>query len=166
MGARPTKDGKDGVQVHITNTSNLPIEAIEMEYPLLVDEYSLVEDSAGAGKYRGGMGLRRVITPRHDNCIFNGAGERFRHQPWGLFGGSAGGAGRFLLRSPEKLTRLDNKPDAVKVSRDSAVVIETPGAGGYGPPSERTAEKLRADRETGKFSDDYLTRHYGTDDRS
>ena len=58
MGARPTKDGKDGVQVHITNTSNLPIEAIEMEYPLLVDEYSLVEDSAGAGKHRGGMGLR------------------------------------------------------------------------------------------------------------
>jgi len=112
------------------------------------------------------MGLRRVITPRHDNCIFNGAGERFRHQPWGLFGGSAGGTGRFLLRSPEKITRLDNKPDAVKVSPDSSVVIETPGAGGYGPPSERTADELRADRETGKFSDDYMARHYGTEDHS
>ena len=39
MGARAMKDAKDGVQVHITNTSNLPIEAIEMEYPLLVEEY-------------------------------------------------------------------------------------------------------------------------------
>ena len=70
------------------------------------------------------------------------------------------------MRSPESITRLDNKPDAVKVSPDSAVVIETPGAGGYGPPSERTADELRADCETGKFSDDYLARHYGTVDRS
>ncbi|HIO33528.1 MAG TPA: hypothetical protein EYN24_03230 [Gammaproteobacteria bacterium] len=70
------------------------------------------------------------------------------------------------MRSPDKTTRLDNKPNAVKVPRDSAIVIETPGAGGYGPPSERTADSLRADRETGKFSDDYLARHYGTEDRS
>ena len=69
MGARAMKDGKDGVQVHITNTSNLPIEAIEMEYPLLVEEYSLVADSAGAGQYRGGMGLRRMIRPRAHQCI-------------------------------------------------------------------------------------------------
>ena len=81
MGGRPMKDGKDGVQVHITNTSNLPIEAIEMEYPLLVEEYSLVTDSAGAGRFRGGMGLRRVVRPRGHDCIFNGAGERFRHPP-------------------------------------------------------------------------------------
>ena len=71
MGGRPMKDGKDGVQVHITNTSNLPIEAIEMEYPLLVEEYSLVTDSAGAGRFRGGMGLRRVVRPRGHDCIFN-----------------------------------------------------------------------------------------------
>ena len=83
MGARPGKDGKDGVQVHITNTSNLPVEAIEQEYPLRVEEYSLVEDSGGAGQYRGGMGLRRVVTPVDHECSFNGVGERFRHQPWG-----------------------------------------------------------------------------------
>ncbi len=47
MGARPMKDGKDRVQIHITNTSNLPVEAIETEYPLLVEEYSLVPDSGG-----------------------------------------------------------------------------------------------------------------------
>ncbi len=95
MGARPMKDGKDGVQVHITNTSNLPVEAIETEYPLLVEEYSLVPDSGGAGRYRGGAGLRRVVRPVDHDCSFNGVGERFRHQPWGLFGGRAGESAAF-----------------------------------------------------------------------
>ena len=49
--------------MHITNTSNLPVESIEMEYPLLVESYGFVEDSGGAGKYRGGLGLRRVVRP-------------------------------------------------------------------------------------------------------
>ncbi len=97
MGARPTADGKDGVQVGITNTSNLPVEAIEMEYPLRVEEYSLVSDSGGAGKYRGGGGLRRVVSPVGHDCLFNGAGERFSNHPWGLEGGRPGGSGRFLL---------------------------------------------------------------------
>ena len=97
-GARSFKDGKDGVQVGITNTSNLPVEAIELEFPLLIEEYSLVENSGGAGRYRGGLGLRRVVRPLHEDCIFNGVGERFRHRPWGVFGGEPGSAGRFLLR--------------------------------------------------------------------
>ncbi|MBV0893324.1 hydantoinase B/oxoprolinase family protein, partial [Paracoccus sp. Z118] len=95
MGARATKDGKDGVQVNITNTSNLPVEAIEQEYPLRVESYELVEDSGGAGEYRGGMGIRRTLRPVGHACEFNGVGERFRHQPWGVFGGQPGAAGSF-----------------------------------------------------------------------
>ena len=72
-GARATKDGLDGVQVHVTNTSNLPVECLEMEYPLFVEEYALVPDSGGAGRYRGGLGIRahgprgrpRGDVPRH-----------------------------------------------------------------------------------------------------
>src|SRR5438552_8205817 len=60
-GARYDADGMDAVHVHMTNTSNLPAEALENEYPLLVDEYALVEDSGGAGKYRGGLGIARQI---------------------------------------------------------------------------------------------------------
>jgi len=161
MGGRPMKDGKDGVQVHITNTSNLPIEAIEMEYPLLVEEYSLVTDSAGAGRFRGGMGLRRVVRPRGHDCIFNGAGERFRHPPWGLFGGASGGMGRFMLRTIEGERRLEDKPDQVSIGPGDAVVIETPGAGGFKPAADRAPEAIAADRATGKFSEEYLNRHYG-----
>jgi N-methylhydantoinase B len=160
MGARSSKDGKDGVQVHITNTSNLPVESIEQEYPLRVEEYSLIEDSGGAGKYRGGMGLRRIVTPVDHDCVFNGAGERFSYQPWGLFGGEAGGSGQFLIRDTEGERRLVDKPDKVQVAVDTRIVIETPGAGGYGPPAERSAEAVARDLESGKFSPAYIERHF------
>lgn len=161
MGGRPSKDGKDGVQVHITNTSNLPVEAIEMEYPLRVLEYSLVEDSAGAGKFRGGMGLRRVVQPVDHGCTFNGVGERFRHRPWGLDGGQSGKGGSFWIRDAAGRTeRLDDKPGEVPVDVSQAIIVETPGAGGYGPPSERGTDGIMADRMSGKFSAKYLKEHY------
>ena len=162
IGGRAAKDGKDGVQAHITNTSNLPIEAIETEYPLLVESYGLVPDSGGAGRFRGGLGLRRVIRPRDHQCIFNGAGERFRHAPWGLFGGAEGGTGRFLLLDDDgAATELEHKPSGVRIAPTQRIVVETPGAGGYGNPAERDPEALAADKESGKFGESYLARHYG-----
>lgn len=161
LGGRPTHDGKDGVQAHITNTSNLPVEAIEMEYPLLVEEYNLVEDSGGAGEFRGGMGLRRVVRPVDHICSFNGVGERFRHQPWGVHGGLPGRTGRFLLREDYgDTTRLDDKPGGVKVKQGQAIIVETPGAGGYGSPRQRSSDRIEADRESGKFSEQYIEQHY------
>ncbi len=135
MGARATKDGKDGVQVHITNTSNLPIEAIEMEYPLRVLEYTLREGSGGAGRHRGGMGLRRVVTPVGHDAVFSGVGERFRHPPWGFDGGQAGAKGEFHMVDAEgNKRRLANKSLSLPLKEGHAVIIETPGAGGYGKP--------------------------------
>jgi N-methylhydantoinase B len=161
MGARATHDGKDGVQVGITNTSNLPVEAIEMEYPLRVEEYSLVVDSGGAGRQRGGMGLCRVIRPVGHACEFSGVGERFRHQPWGIFGGASGSSGRFFLRDDEgNVTDLPPKASGMVLTPEQVVVAETPGAGGYGDPLDRSEADLAADRASGKFSEDYLERHY------
>ena len=59
--ARGHADGMDVVQVNMTNTSNLPIEAMEMEFPLRVERYELVPDSGGAGRYRGGLGVLRDL---------------------------------------------------------------------------------------------------------
>jgi N-methylhydantoinase B len=166
MGARSTHDGKDGVQVGITNTSNLPVEAIEMEYPLRVEEYSLVADSGGAGRQRGGMGLRRVIRPVGHACEFSGVGERFRHQPWGIFGGESGSSGRFFLRDDDgKVTDLPPKASGMVLAPEQVVVAETPGAGGYGDPLGRSEADLATDRASGKFSDEYLRHHYAKADR-
>ena len=161
FGGRATKDGKDGVQVHITNTSNLPVEAIEMEYPLRVESYGLIEDSGGAGKFRGGLGLRRVVKPVGHDAVFSGTGERFRFAPWGLFGGEDGMPGRFQRREPDgSLTPLDNKPAEVTLTPEQAVVMETPGAGGYGDPSGRATDLIERDTSSGKFSAGYLGRAY------
>ncbi|MCA2012121.1 hydantoinase B/oxoprolinase family protein [Cereibacter sphaeroides] len=161
MGARATHDGKDAVQVNITNTSNLPVEAIELEYPLRVEEYSLVTDTAGAGRYRGGLGMRRVIRPVDHTCEFNGVGERFRHKPWGLFGGREGAAGRFLIRKDDgSVTSLAPKASEIRLSPDAAAVMETPGAGGYGRPEDRSAEDFARDKASGKFSDQWLHENY------
>jgi N-methylhydantoinase B len=162
FGGRFTKDGKDGVQVHITNTSNLPVEAIEAEYPLMVESYGLIEDSGGAGKYRGGMGIRRVVRPIGHEAVFSGMGERFAHQPWGIFGGQPGGTGRFSIQGPSHNDEtLPDKPNHVPFGPDDAVVIETPGAGGYGAPAERDAEAVAGDYRDGKFSAEYLKKYYG-----
>jgi len=161
FGGRARKDGKDAVQVHITNTSNLPIEAIELEYPLMVEEYALVEDSGGPGKFRGGLGLRRSIRPVAHVCSFNGAGERFTNRPWGIFGGGAGAPGRFYLRRPDGSEEaLPNKPLGIAVSPSDQVVVESPGAGGYGEPAERARDAIDTDRRSGKFSTSFLATAY------
>lgn len=161
FGARAGKDGTDGVQVHITNTSNLPVELIEMEYPLLVESYSLVEDSGGPGRHRGGMGLRRAIRPIDHACNFSGAIERAVHRPWGLFGGGEGAPGRFLhVKQNDETKHLPTKPSAVSVQAGERIVVESPGAGGYGRPDQRARGAIELDRISGKFSDAYLARYY------
>jgi N-methylhydantoinase B len=160
FGGRATKDGTDGVQVHITNTSNLPVEAIETEYPLLVENYSLIDDSGGPGKFRGGMGLRRTIIPVDHECSFNGALERGINRPWGIFGGGSGAVGRFVLVGEQGEQHLATKPLSVTVGAGERLIIESPGAGGYGNASERSWDLIETDRLTGKFSEEYVRMHY------
>jgi N-methylhydantoinase B len=166
LGARCTKDGKDAVQVGITNTANSPIEAIERDFPLLVEEYVIAADSGGAGRYRGGCGLRRVIRPLA-HCTFGGVGERFDHHPWGLHGGEEGETGFFAIEDADgTLQRLPNKISKASVTPRQRIVMQTAGAGGMGPPAERAREALEEDLQSGKFSEQYLKSHYGFDERA
>ena len=161
MGGRYSKDGKDGVQVHLTNTSNLPVEAIEMEYPLRVEEYSFVENSGGAGKYRGGLGIRRIIRPIAHKCEFSGVGERFKHSPWGVFGGKPGKPGKFFIKHKNgKITKLSSKSASIYTTEKDAIIMETPGAGGYGDPKKRSKENLLKDKISGKFSNSFIKKYY------
>ena len=71
MGARCDTDGMEAIHVHLTNTSNLPVEALENEYALLVDEYALVPDLGGAGRHRAGLGIARQIRATRDGVVFS-----------------------------------------------------------------------------------------------
>src|SRR6185295_17693083 len=104
----------------------------------------------------------RVIRPIGHTATFNGQGERFANAPWGIFGGDAGARGSFTLVDANGDARtLPIKPSGVSLSESSVVVIETPGAGGYGPPAERAPVALEEDARSGKFSRQFLSSSYG-----
>ena len=145
-GARATKDGLDGVQVHMTNTSNLPVEALEGEYPLTLLRYELVDGSGGAGTRRGGMGLRRVYRAEAE-CRLRVDGSRLRSRPWGLAGGLPGGHGAFSFS--EGVEPFHNGNGVLQPGQ--IVEIVTPGAGGYGPPAGRAADAVRRDVAEGRI---------------
>jgi N-methylhydantoinase B len=142
-GARPNRDGLDGVHVHTTNTSNLPVEALETEYPLTLLRYELVDGSGGAGQFRGGMGLRRVYRADAD-CRVRLDVSRLRSQSWGLFGGLPGGGGRVVCGPGVKLDR-----DNATLSAGQWFEIIMPGAGGYGPPEKRDRAAVARDLAEG-----------------
>ena len=161
LGGRTTKDGKDAVQFGVTNTANSPIEAIERDFPLLVEEYAIAEDTGGAGRFRGGCGIRRVVRPLAE-CTFGGIGERFDHHPWGVSGGTQAATGFFAIRDADGTERrLPNKVPKITVRADQRIVMQTPGGGGLGSPSDRGPEALDDDRRSGKFTESYIRSHYG-----
>ncbi|HVV11454.1 hydantoinase B/oxoprolinase family protein [Amycolatopsis sp.] len=148
-GARASKDGLDGVQVHMTNTSNLPVESLESEYPVQIEAYELVPDSGGAGTYRGGMAIRRVVVAEVDGIHFQFDTTRVTSQPWGLFGGEPGTSARLELS--EGAAPLE--AGRTVLNEGDRVAIVTGGAGGYGPPSARDPELLERDRREGKTTE-------------
>jgi N-methylhydantoinase B len=155
-GARAGKDGLDGVHVHLTNTSNLPVESLELEYPLTLLRYELVDGSGGAGKYRGGMGLRRVYRVEAD-CRVRLIGSRLATAPWGLAGGHAGGCSSFRLSSgAAKLSR-----GAGDLKKGDVVEIVTPGAGGYGKPELRDKLAIAQDVIEGRVTTEQARSIYG-----
>jgi N-methylhydantoinase B len=89
MGARPRKDGIDVVETDVTNCMNIPVEALELNFPLRVRRAGLWADSAGAGTYRGGLGLEKVFEATTTDVTVSHRGERFATAPWGLHGGRA-----------------------------------------------------------------------------
>jgi N-methylhydantoinase B len=143
-GAFPDRDGLHAVQVHVTNTSNLPVEALELEYPLLVEEYALVDGSGGAGAYCGGMGIRRTIRVVDHESTFLGTMDRCVIPPWGLAGGQPGRGGRTVLNPGTSAERaLPPKVWGLVLRPGDVVSMETPGGGGHGRralPAEHRAD--------------------------
>lgn len=160
FGARAAKDGLDGVHVHLTNTSNLPVESLEAEYPLVLERYELVQDSGGAGEFRGGMGLYRQVRIEGHECRTYIHGSRFVRGPWGLFGGQEGGRADFRFSNG-----VEFPAKARAVIRDGQrVYITTPGSGGYGDPQRRDRERVRQDLIEERISAPVARDVYGLDD--
>ena len=131
-GALPFRHGMDGVHTHMTNTRNTPVEALELAYPLRVEEYRLRPGSGGGGQHRGGDGVRRSLRILSPAATVSVISDRRRHGPKGLSGGADGQPGRNLLVRRGRERPLPGKT-TVEVRRGDLLVVETPGGGGWGP---------------------------------
>jgi N-methylhydantoinase B len=110
----------------MSNTLNTPVEALELEFPLIVTRYALRRGSGGAGRHRGGDGVVRELEARAD-MTFSLLTERRRHPPPGAEGGEPGARGRNLLDGEELPAKASGS-----LRPGQRLRIETPGGGGFG----------------------------------
>jgi len=161
-GATADADGMDGIHVHMTNSSNLPVEALENEYPLMVDEYGYVPDSGGPGRRRGGMALARQISALTPGIVFTARSDsHLVGQPSGALGAGPGRRARLELRHPDgSIEPLPSKAASIVLRKGQAVRMETPGGGGVGAPAERAPRDVERDLADGVISEQAAREHY------
>lgn len=159
-GARDGGNGMDGVHVHMSNTMNTPAEVLQTAYPLSVVRYEYRTDSSGAGRFRGGLGLRRDIRVHGHKANFSLLAERRRNAPYGIAGGRDGDTGDDKLVQDGKKRDID--PKSIHALGDGDIIsIRTPGGGGYGDPSGRDPAAVRLDVRLGKLSREAAIERYG-----
>jgi N-methylhydantoinase B len=163
-GALWDADGMDGAHVHVTNTLNMPTEALENEFPLLVEEYGLATDSAGAGRHRGGLGIVREVRALRDDTIVSARSDSHKQGAMGAEGGGEGGRGR-MLRNPGTPNEeaLSSKVVHMVLAAGETFRIETPGGAGLGSADERPLDALAADLRDGIISVAAAERTYGVE---
>jgi len=160
-GGRPDKDGIDHLAGLCSNFSNTPVEVIEMESPLLVEEYSLVPDTGGPGKFRGGLGVtRRWQLMGADEAKVHMRTDRLKFLPYGLRGGHSGQPGRNLLYSNGEVRDLPSKFQ-ITMKRGERIQHQTAGAGGWGEPLARDPVRVLGDVRDDKISVEHALQEYG-----
>ncbi|MEV6272610.1 hydantoinase B/oxoprolinase family protein [Kribbella sp. NPDC051936] len=133
-GAGEGFDGADVVQTHMTNSRLTDPEVLEWRYPVRLESFEIREGSGGDGRWRGGDGGRRMLRFLEPMTVTTLASHR-RVPPYGMAGGHPGSLGhQWIERTDGTVTEMDGC-DSVQLSTGDIFVIETPGGGGYGPPS-------------------------------
>ncbi|WDL97698.1 hydantoinase B/oxoprolinase family protein [Alicyclobacillus sp. ALC3] len=157
---RPIGDGLDGHSWWPLFTAT-PAEYNECYYPVRVDKYDTALDTAGPGKHRGGAGIEKVYTFLSDGEVSINDDRAVSH-PWGIFGGKCGGlSSKTLVRHDGTEESLESKKDFVRVSAGDQLVYRTAGAGGWGDPLDRPADRVRFDVIAGIVSMDSAKEDYG-----
>jgi N-methylhydantoinase B len=161
MGARAKKDGVSGIRVYVGNAGSQSVEMIERTSPLTIEEWCLVNDTGGAGRYRGGLTSRRTYRVDYDEATFTVSGERGRTAPEGHFGGLPGTPFLCMVQKTDgSVVKVPAKGGQTVVHRGERVVVQPAGSGGYGHPLERDRERVLADIADGYISADAARRLY------
>jgi len=162
-GAKMTEDGVSAtVCINDGDTHSAPVELLETKYPIYFDRYALIQDSGGPGRNRGGLGAQFAVRMRHGLTMHTNI-ERVHCRPWGLAGGGPG-TGNHVSVIRSGVTKADY-PNAkifnTRLEPGDGFVVQPGGGGGFGPPWERPAEKVREDVRQGYVSLAAAERDYG-----
>jgi len=153
-GAGPQSDGVDVIETDVTNCMNLPAEAMEMETPFRVHRVALRDDSGGAGRQRGGLGIVKEYEVLTDLVTMTHRGERHFFPAAGSQGGSAGAKAFSVIIRKDGSEEVVPSKMMAQMRRGDRLRIETAGGGGYGIPNERSPGSLDEDLAGGKVSAD------------
>jgi N-methylhydantoinase B len=134
-GGGPSWAGTSAVQVHMTNTLNTPVEALERASPVRIERYSIRRGSGGMGRFAGGDGIVRIFCFL-DEVEVSVLSERRRHAPYGLAGGQPGAPGVNRLQLPGAAEETLPGKARRTLPPGSRLTIETPGGGGWGQPDK------------------------------
>ncbi len=161
-GARPGSDGVSAMDELVINVMNTPVEAVETEFPVRVERYELVTDSAGPGKFRGGLGTRREWRILAEESMINLRTDRFKFSSPGVFGAKPARPSRASLNpgTPEERP-LTSKAANLRLKRGELLSWELAGGGGWGQPWERDPERVRQDVLCGYVSLEAARQDYG-----
>lgn len=158
-GGRWNKDGPEGLSP-VLNAANIPIEVHEAENPILIRRVEMVQDTGGAGQFRGGCALRKEIELQTSQATITLLCDRHRFPPYGLEGGEPGQVARTLLNPHGEARQLSSKGVA-QLKKGDVVSIQLAGGGGYGSPMDRDPEAVLADVLDGFVSPGAARERYG-----
>ncbi|MFQ6065667.1 MAG: hydantoinase B/oxoprolinase family protein [bacterium] len=162
-GGKPDDDGEPALfSMDLGDTYNVPSEVEEVRFPWRVERFELRQDSGGAGKFRGGLGVRRDYRIIGHKAGLTVTTDRVKYTPpWGLFGGKAGKPSITVVYrndgSEERWRKISNLP----LAPNDVVSFQTGGGGGYGSPLERDPEKVLLDVINGYVSLQKAKEEYG-----
>ncbi len=158
-GGRPNKDGIEAITNPSQNLSNTPVETLEARHPVRVEEYALIPDSCGAGRWRGGLGIRRSYRLLAEEAQLQLRSDRVKHQPYGLKGGLPGRCTRNRLDFEGTVQELPGKV-MMRLAKSALIIHEQAGGGGFGDPSQRLLKAIAEDLLDEKLTLDYVKTYY------
>ncbi len=142
-GARAAKDGCEAM-ASAFNASNIPVEVQEQSHPIIIERFELIPDSAGAGKFRGGCGIRRDMKFLAEDGKLTNLSERQRFAPYGLFGGGRGALARTVI-NPGPGELIVHGKESADFRYGDVISFQQSGAGGYGDPFARDPARVLED---------------------
>jgi N-methylhydantoinase B len=156
-------DGTSATAAHLSNLHITPIEILESEYPCRIVRFEMAQDSAGAGRWRGGLSMLREYELLEDASVIRRF-DKSRFPPNGVAGGGEGGAAGFVINPGTDKEQVVRASGRFELKAGDRILLKSAGGGGFGDPRERDRDALARDVAEGRISQNAARTLYGAKD--